>query len=42
VYIPEILMGHRISEDSATTRNLANNIRQKEDLEIFEEFWPKD
>jgi glycosyltransferase involved in cell wall biosynthesis len=41
VYIPEILMGHRISEDSATTRNLANNIRQKEDLEIFEEFWPR-
>lgn len=41
VYIPEKLVGHRISEDSATTRNLANNIRQKEDVEIFEEFWPK-
>ena len=41
VYIPKLLVGHRISEDSATTRNLANNIRQKEDVEIFGEFWPK-
>lgn len=40
VYIPKLLVGHRISEDSATTRNLANNIRQEEDLEIFKEFWP--
>jgi glycosyltransferase involved in cell wall biosynthesis len=41
VYIPELLVGHRISEDSATTRNLANNIRQEEDLQIFREFWPE-
>jgi glycosyltransferase involved in cell wall biosynthesis len=41
VYIPQLLMGHRISADSTTTKNLASNIRQKEDQEIFEEFWPK-
>jgi hypothetical protein len=41
VYIPSILMGHRISEDSTTTLNLASNIRQREDMEIFEEFWPR-
>lgn len=41
VYIPKLLVGHRISEDSATTRNLANNIRQEEDLKIFREFWPE-
>jgi hypothetical protein len=40
VYIPSMLMGHRISEDSTTTENLKNNIRQSEDLKIFEEFWP--
>jgi glycosyltransferase involved in cell wall biosynthesis len=41
VYLPSQLVGHRISEDSATTRNLANNIRQQEDQQIFQEFWPK-
>ena len=40
VYIPKMLVGHRISKNSATTRNLNNNIRQNEDLKIFEEFWP--
>lgn len=41
VYISKILMGHRIYEESTTTKNISENIRQKEDIEIFEEFWPK-
>ena len=41
VYIPEILMGHRIYEESATTRNIANGIRKREDEEIMALFWPR-
>lgn len=41
VYVPKLLMGHRIYAESTTTKSLENNIRQKEDASIMEEYWPK-
>lgn len=41
VYIPDQLMGHRIYSESATSVNLSENIRKKEDLEILFSLWPK-
>lgn len=41
VYIPKQLVAHRIYPESATTKNLGENIRQKEDFEILCSFWPK-
>ena len=41
VYIPKKMLGHRIYAESATTLNLSENIRKKEDLEIMCNFWPK-
>ena len=41
VYIPNILMGHRIYEESTTTKSLENNVRQTEDASIMAEYWPK-
>lgn len=41
IYIPKKLMAHRIYAESATTLNLSENIRQKEDLEILCDFWPR-
>lgn len=41
VYIPKRLVGHRIYAESATTLNLADNIRKKEDAEILEALWPR-
>ncbi len=41
ICIPKQLVAHRIYPESATTLNLSENIRQKEDFEIFCEFWPK-
>jgi len=41
VYCPMRLLGHRIYNDSTTSVNIANNIRKKEDLEMFSYFWPK-
>lgn len=41
IYVPKLLMGHRIYEESTTTESLKNNIRQKEDASIMAEFWPK-
>lgn len=41
VYIPEILMGHRIHEESETSNTIKNNDRSKEDLIMLEKFWPK-
>lgn len=39
-YIPKKLMGHRIHEESTTTEIIKENIRTKEDLEMFQKFWP--
>lgn len=41
VYIPRKLLAHRIYAESATTLNLSENIRQKEDLEILATLWPR-
>lgn len=40
-YIPEQIMGHRIYAESATTKNLGDHIRQKEDEEILATLWPR-
>ena len=41
-YIPKALMGHRIHEESATTRVIgAHRNRSREDLEMFRIFWPE-
>lgn len=41
VYCSDILMFHRIHEDSATTEIIAEHDRTKEDYEMFCRFWPK-
>ena len=41
IYLPEQLVGHRIYPGSATSRNLADNIRAGEDLEILSLLWPR-
>lgn len=41
LYVPKPLVGHRIYEGSATTKNLGENIRKGEDLEILASLWPK-
>lgn len=41
LYDSEILMHHRIHEDSETSAIIGNNLRTKEDLAMFEQFWPK-
>lgn len=40
-YCPKPLMCHRIHEESLTSKVIANHIRDTEDLEMFEKFWPK-
>lgn len=41
VYHSEALMLHRIHTDSATTKNIHEDIRHKEDIEIFTKLWGK-
>ncbi len=41
VYVPRILMEHRIHEGSTTTRLLTENARGKEDYYMFCRFWPE-
>lgn len=40
-FVNQKLMGHRIHSDSATTENIQNSTRTKEDYEILQRFWPK-
>ncbi|HFH9836779.1 TPA: glycosyltransferase family 2 protein [Streptococcus suis] len=40
-YIPKTLMYHRIHQESETSQTIADNTRTKEDLMMFELFWPK-
>ena len=40
VFVPEILMYHRIHEGSETTAIIGDNSRSAEDLEMFRKFWP--
>ena len=41
VYIPKILVKHRIHLDSATTEGIKANVRQTEDFDIYCRIWPK-
>jgi hypothetical protein len=41
VYVPQILLQHRIHSDSAASVGLVVQVRQREDLEIFGRLWPK-
>lgn len=41
VYIPRMLVGHRIHEESETTNILGDNARKREDIVMFSKFWPK-
>lgn len=41
VYCDNVLMYHRIHEESATTEIIADDDRTKEDFEMFCKFWPK-
>lgn len=40
-YINKKLMGHRISEESETTKIINSGERTNEDYKIFRKFWPK-
>lgn len=40
LYIPKILMSHRIHQESTTTELIENSVRYNEDLEMFKMFWP--
>lgn len=39
-FVPQPLMGHRISAESTTTDIIRQGIRTKEDYQIFRRFWP--
>lgn len=41
LYSSEVLMYHRIHEDSATTKLISDNTRSQEDKAMYERFWPK-
>lgn len=40
IFVSEALMGHRISEESTTSKIIAENTRTKEDLIMLKKFWP--
>ena len=40
-FIPQKLMGHRISQETTTTSIINQGIRKEEDYELFCRFWPK-
>jgi glycosyltransferase involved in cell wall biosynthesis len=40
VYVPKVLMKHRIHTDSETTAGLESKLRQSEDLKMFKKIWP--
>ncbi|MCM1499877.1 MAG: glycosyltransferase family 2 protein [Clostridium sp.] len=40
VYIPEVLMAHRIHEESETSATIQGKLRRQEDYEMFCRFWP--
>lgn len=40
VYCPEVLMHHRIHEESATTEIIGDHQRTLEDYEMMKKFWP--
>lgn len=40
-YIPKALMGHRIHEESETTKITASSLRSEEEYNIYRKYWPK-
>ncbi len=40
IFVPELLMGHRIDSTTTTTKIINEGTRTKEDLEILKRFWP--
>lgn len=40
IFVNKNLMGHRVHEESTTTEIIQNKIRTKEDLIMFQKFWP--
>ncbi|MGT2844997.1 glycosyltransferase family A protein [Streptococcus hongkongensis] len=40
-YVADILMYHRIHDESETSATISENVRSKEDLEMYLLFWPK-
>lgn len=40
IFCNKVLMYHRIHEESETTKQIAQHVRRKEELEIFRRFWP--
>lgn len=40
-FVDESLMYHRIHEESETTNSIENNLRTKEDFDMYRLFWPK-
>ena len=41
LYVPKMLMGHRIHADSETTAAIGDNQRSQEEYQMFCKFWPK-
>ena len=41
LYCPELLVGHRIHEESETTAIIGDNKRSEEEYEMFRKFWPE-
>jgi cellulose synthase/poly-beta-1,6-N-acetylglucosamine synthase-like glycosyltransferase len=41
LYIPDLLLGHRIYAESQTTNTISSGIRRTEDLVCFCHYWPK-
>lgn len=41
VYVPRVLIAHRIHAQSETTMTIQDNMRGNEDYEMFVKFWPK-
>lgn len=40
IYIPKPLMAHRIHGESETSAAIQGNVRSREDLAMYEKFWP--
>ncbi|NDO52310.1 glycosyltransferase [Lachnospiraceae bacterium MD335] len=41
VYCSKMLMGHRIHNESWTSQAIRDNVRESEEIRMFQKFWPK-
>lgn len=41
VFVPQVLMHHRVHRDAETTVQVRTNVRSQEDLAIFRRMWPE-